>query len=299
MEEGTSFFNQSLTWRILFASMISTFTLNIVLSTYQEDHRGDISYSGLLNLGKFDTMTYSIFEIPLFMIVGILGGLLGSLWNHINFKITCFRAKHIKEKWMKIIDVIVITVITATVGFLMICYIKDCQIEGKASTKYPVKMLCDDGKESAIAALWFQTPESIVRSLFHDPKGSHDDLTLALFVIVYFFLAALTFGLSMSGGIFIPCLLIGSAWGRLFGSGLAQIFPSDNFLDPGKYALLGAAAQLGGVVRMTISLTAILIESTQGISFGLPVIIVLIMAKWVGDFFNEVIDFSMFFFFLI
>lgn len=39
---------------------------------------------------------------------------------------------------------------------------------------------------------------------------------------------------------------------------------------------------------MTISLTAILIESTQGISFGLPVIIVLIMAKWVGDFFTEV-----------
>lgn len=38
---------------------------------------------------------------------------------------------------------------------------------------------------------------------------------------------------------------------------------------------------------MTISLTAILIEATQGISFGLPVIIVLIMAKWVGDFFNE------------
>ena len=40
---------------------------------------------------------------------------------------------------------------------------------------------------------------------------------------------------------------------------------------------------------MTISLTAILIESTQGISFGLPIIVVLIMAKWVGDFFNEVL----------
>ena len=60
------------------------------------------------------------------------------------------------------------------------------------------------------------------------------------------------------------------------------------FANPGKYALLGAADQLGGVVRMTVSLTAILIEATQGISVGLPIIIVLIMAKWVGDFFNEV-----------
>lgn len=43
---------------------------------------------------------------------------------------------------------------------------------------------------------------------------------------------------------------------------------------------------------MTISLTAILIEATQGISFGLPIIIVLIMSKWVADFFNEVKQFQ-------
>ena len=59
-------------------------------------------------------------------------------------------------------------------------------------------------------------------------------------------------------------------------------------IDPGKYALAGAAAQLGGVVRMTISLTAIIVEATKDITFGMPIMLVLMITKFVGDLFNEV-----------
>ncbi|VDK56685.1 unnamed protein product [Anisakis simplex] len=38
---------------------------------------------------------------------------------------------------------------------------------------------------------------------------------------------------------------------------------------------------------MTVSLTAIIVEATRNTTFALPVMLVLMLTKWVADFFNE------------
>lgn len=219
--------------------------------------------------------------------MGCLGGLSGALFNYLNFKLTVFRIRYITKRFVKVLEAVVVAAFTATVGMGMLLYVIDCKPMGDSPTKYPVQMFCGDGQYSAVGAIWFQTPEASVRSLFHDPPGSHRFISLLIFFIFYFFLSCWTYGLSVSSGLFIPSLLTGAAWGRVVGMGMQALFPDSAWVDPGKYALIGAAAQLGGVVRMTISLTVILIEATGNLTLGLPLMITILIAKWVGDYFNE------------
>lgn len=285
LEEAASFWNQALIWRTLFASVVSSFTLNLVLSLYHGLE--NFTYHGLFNLGEFEALPFEYYELPIFIGMGIVGGLSGALWISLNNKLNKFRNYFIKHNWIKVVEAILVTAISATFACFMMYLMSDCRPLGNDPTLTPVQLFCEDNEYNAAAALWFQTPESSVKSLFHDPPGSHQVTTLLVFVPIYFFLSNITYGLNVSLGIFIPCLLTGAAWGRLTASFMALAFPGIKFINPGKYALVGAAAQLGGTVRMTISLAVILIETTGNIWFALPIIVTLTSSKWMGDYFNE------------
>ena len=82
--------------------------------------------------------------------------------------------------------------------------------------------------------------------------------------------------MSISSGIFIPTLLTGAAWGRIVGTLLYRCFPDMDWGDVGKYSLIGASAQLSGTIRLTYSLTAIILEATGAkIAMSLCFIIVI------------------------
>jgi len=60
----------------------------------------------------------------------------------------------------------------------------------------------------------------------------------------------------------------------------------DDSVNPGNYALIGAAAQLAGFSRMTISLTVIVVELTNEMTYLLPIMLTITISQWVGNLFT-------------
>jgi H+/Cl- antiporter ClcA len=70
-----------------------------------------------------------------------------------------------------------------------------------------------------------------------------------------------------------------------------QFFPDScsnaSCIVPGIYALVGAASVLAGVTRMTVSLVVIMFELTGAFTHVLPLMMSIMIARWVGDAFGK------------
>ncbi|KAA0191222.1 H(+)/Cl(-) exchange transporter 7 [Fasciolopsis buskii] len=220
--------------------------------------------------------------------MGVFGGVSGALFVKINAALTTHRQRFISSKPAKVLEVALISFLTTSVGFVLIWLIDDCSPIAYTTSPNPLKLMCADNEFNSLSSLLFTTPERSLRTLFHDPPSSFKVSSLIIFFMIYYFIACITYGLAVPAGLFIPSLLIGASWGRVVGSWMNSSYPSQ-FPDPGKFALIGAAAQLGGIVRMTLSLTVILMEATGNVIVGLPLLMTLIVAKYTGDYLSETI----------
>ncbi|KAJ3586797.1 hypothetical protein NHX12_013189 [Muraenolepis orangiensis] len=293
LEEGSSFWNQALTWKVLFCSMSATFTLNFFRSGINFNKWGSFQLPGLLNFGEFKCAEgdkkchlWTVVDLAFFVLMGVVGGLLGALFNCIN------------KRLAKVLESLLVTMVTTVVVFVASMTLGECRDlsppshhngslpqGGAEDINSTVRsFFCPNSTYNDMATLFFNPQEAAIHQLFHQ-NGTFSPVTLSVFFLLYFLLACWTYGTSVPSGLFVPSLLCGAAFGRLVANVLNINFGMNVY--SGTFALIGAASFLGGVVRMTISLTVILIESTNEITYGLPIMITLMVAKWTGDFFNH------------
>eukprot|EP00803_Ostreobium_quekettii_P009051 evm.model.scf_1646.2 EVM.evm.TU.scf_1646.2 scf_1646:9021-11405(-) len=295
LEEATSWWRNQILWLAFFTTAVVSVVLRVLIRRCENQKSCGFFGSGGFIVFEVDEAqeSYELFELLPMLLLGVLGGLLGSAFNALNARLTVWRQawfKHSGPK-AKIMEAVSVAFLTSTISFCVPLTVqcKKCptltgdQCPGVDDSYNYVKFNCGDGYYNDVATLFFNTQDDAIRSLFSSNNNDeYRNSSLLLYFVFFFFLSVLTYGVAIPSGLFVPCILCGASYGRLVGGFVIDWHPHHS-IDEGTYALLGAAGFLGGATRMTVSLCVILLELTNNLALLPLVMLVLLVAKGVGD----------------
>ncbi|TPX33883.1 hypothetical protein SmJEL517_g03332 [Synchytrium microbalum] len=272
LEEVSYYFPYKTMWRSFFGAMIAAITLQLM----NPFRTGKM----VLFQVTYDRNWHG-FEMFLFVFLGVLGGLYGAYFIRMNLRVAMIR----RTSWLRLVpvsEVVLLAVITS-----IICF----------NTRFLRVPTVD------LLANLFRECEEVEGDFHGLCTKSQGGVTAGLLIITALVKAALTtvtFGVRVPSGILLPSMAVGACVGRVVGMG-AQYIQETNptwfifsscppggaqCVTPGTYAMVGAAAFLGGVTRMTVSLAVIMFEFTGALTYILPVMVTIMVAKFVGDAFG-------------
>ncbi|CBQ68494.1 related to chloride channel protein [Sporisorium reilianum SRZ2] len=286
LEEVSYYFPSKVMFRSFFCAMVAAATLRAI----------DPFGTGKIVLFQ---VTYDkdwhFYEMLFFVLIGIFGGLYGAYFTKLNM----FWAKNVRAKtWMArhpILEVVVITVVSAAFSFFN-GYTRMGGVELIAD------LFSECHEHESLEGLCVSQPSQI------------GPLVMAILcaMVLKGLLTIITFGIKLPAGIFIPTLAVGACFGRIVGllvqyaqwthpeAGFFSWCPASDSacIVPGVYAMVGAAAALSGVTRTTVSLAVIMFELTGTLTYSVPVMLSILVAKTIADalehkgIYDLVIDFS-------
>ncbi|PSS01450.1 Chloride channel protein like [Actinidia chinensis var. chinensis] len=303
LEEVTSWWRSQLMWRVFFTSAIVAVVVRAAMGWCKSGNCGHFGSGGFIiwdvSGGQED---YSFEELLPMAVIGVIGGLLGALFNQLTIYITYWRQNYLHKNGnrVKIIEVLLISLVTSIISFGLPLFRScspcpesdpdsgiDCPRPPGTYGNY-VNFYCGKDKEyNDLATIFFNTQDDAIRNLF-SAKTIHEfsAQSLLTFLVMFYTLAVVTFGAAVPAGQFVPGIMIGSTYGRLVGMFVVSFYKKLH-IEEGTYALLGAASFLGGSMRMTVSLCVIMVEITNNLTLLPLIMLVLLISKAVGDAFNE------------
>ncbi|TRY88427.1 hypothetical protein DNTS_018863 [Danionella cerebrum] len=290
---GVLFSLEETLWRSFFAALVAAFTLRSI---------NPFGNSRLVLFYVEYHTPWFMPELVPFILLGVFGGLWGTLFIRCNIA-WCRRRKTTSLGRYPVLEVMAVTGITALLSFpnpytrrstseLISELFNDCGALDSSQ-------LCDYSGANANVSTSRALDDTPDRAAGPGLYSALWLLTLALiFKIV---ITIFTFGIKIPSGLFIPSMAVGAIAGRILGVCVEQLAyhhhdwiifkswcrPGADCVTPGLYAMVGAAACLGGVTRMTVSLVVIMFELTGGLEYIVPLMAAAVTSKWVADAFGK------------
>uniref|UniRef100_A0A8C4V1R5 Chloride channel protein n=1 Tax=Falco tinnunculus TaxID=100819 RepID=A0A8C4V1R5_FALTI len=290
LEEVSYYFPLKTLWRSFFAALVAAFTLRSI---------NPFGNSRLvLFYVEYHTPWYMAELFP-FILLGVFGGLWGTLFIRCNIA-WCRRRKTTRLGKYPVLEVIVITAITAIIAY-------PNPYTRRSTSELISELFNDCGALESSQLCDYVNDPNMTRPVDDIPDrpagpGVYTAMwQLALALVFKIVITIFTFGMKIPSGLFIPSMAVGAMAGRMVGIGVEQLAyhhhdwiifrnwcrPGADCVTPGLYAMVGAAACLGGVTRMTVSLVVIMFELTGGLEYIVPLMAAAVTSKWVADAFGK------------
>lgn len=256
-QEISTYFPRPVLWKAFLCSFVAAATLK------QLDPEG----TGRLVLFKTDYGAYgedyATVHYLIFIFLGICGGVFGGVFCKANFRWSKFFRQRPLIKHHPVLEVFLVVLATSLL-------------------QYPNKLIRPTGDivmEELLSSCRMGSTQSWAceQERLSDKSAYYAWLMTGTFVKLL--LTIITFGCKVPSGIIIPALDAGALFGRAVG----QIPLPGVSVSPGIFAMVGSAAFLAGVSRMTVSLVVVMFELTGEVDFILPFMVAILTAKWVAD----------------
>lgn len=287
LEEVSYYFPLKTLWRSFFCALVAAFVLQSI-NPFGNEH-------SVLFYVEYNKPWLFVELVP-FLMLGVIGGILGALFIKANIWWCRFR-KNSKLGQYPVLEVLGVTLFTAVIAFpnkytrmntseLIYLLFTQCGVTNEHDIcDYVDRDFTNVNHEVPIA----KAGEGVYTALWQ----------LILALVFKMVITIFTFGLKIPAGLFIPSLAMGAIVGRIVGIGMEQLVfayhdslpwffegkcsQDESCITPGLYAMVGAAAVLGGVTRMTVSLVVIMFELTGGVRYIVPLMAAAMASKWTGD----------------
>lgn len=254
-------FSTSTLWKSFYVALCATSTLEYI----NPFRSGKII---LFNV-TYDR-DWKVQEIPVFIILGVFGGLYGKYVSKWNITYVHFR-KVFLNKW-PIKEVVFLALITALISYTneflkldmtesMGILFHECRSNDKASSF--THRLCQLDENTHMV--------SFLRIL----------LSLFIATLIRALLVVISYGAKIPAGIFVPSMAVGATFGRAVSLLVERFISGPGVITGGTYAFLGAAATLCGITQLTLAVVVIMFELTGAFMYIIPTMIVVAITRMV------------------